>query len=177
MNEIRFFPGFGDLSDEAFHNIFEGDDTLDATKLIGDDSVLDTCLLEEGESVVDALVFGEIACRAEDVGEGEVVMGEMEEEVFEENDATEVVETFGGDRVDIEEAGLYFVTYVERGVIEVEPDQLVAVCHDGSQVPVAEVKDASYDILFDFLYFSFIPTFFDDGFNFIFGDMVTTAMM
>ena len=53
-------------------------------------------------------------------------------------------------------------------LIQVEPDDITSVCHQGSDIPVAQVEYPFYNFLFCFFNGSLFGSFTDDGFDFIF---------
>ena len=54
------------------------------------------------------------------------------------------------------------VTYLLDTVRQVQPDKLAAVCHDRTDITVAQIEHAFHDVLLDFLHFADIKAFFDN---------------
>ena len=138
LDDLGLFPHIGNLPDQTFHDIFQGDDPLDASELVRDDAIFHTCLLELFQRIIHTLVFRHKLRRTNHLRQREIRL------------------------VDVEKIFLDFLAYLLNTVRQVQPDKLAAVCHDRTDITVAQIEHAFHDVLLDFLHFADIKAFFDN---------------
>jgi len=164
------FVGFHDVAHQGFHQVVEGDDALNAAKFIGNQGVELLALAEKFQHIVTTHGFWNELGGLEVVAEAKVFIAEMGEKVLEEDDANNVVQLFAGDRVNVVNGLFDDIPDFIEGVFHVKPNQVVAVSHQGIDVPVAQVEDSFHDVVFHQLNLAVIGAFLQDGLDFIFGD-------
>src|SRR5579863_4880408 len=91
-------------------------------------------------------------------------------EIFDRYHAFDVVDLAVADRID--RMGFTDDLFLHGlfVLVEVEPDNIAPVGHQGSDIPVPEMKDPFYNILFDFFDRALFGAFVDDGLDLVFRD-------
>ena len=162
LDDLGLFPHIGNLPDQTFHDIFQGDDPLDTSELVRDDAIFHTCLLELFQRIIHTLVFRHKLRRTNHLRQREIRLVDTAEQVFQIDDAFDIVKLSGSNRIDVEKIFLDFLAYLLDTVRQIQPDKLAAVCHDRTDITVAQIEHAFHDVLLDFLHFADIKAFFDN---------------
>ena len=92
LYDLGLLSDFRYLTDQAFHDILQGYDTLNASELIRNESIFHVCLLERFQGIIYALVLGNELCRAKYLVDREIRLVDPSEQIFQINDSYYIIE-------------------------------------------------------------------------------------
>src|SRR5258707_13218702 len=153
--------GLRDIADNGLQDIVERDESQQASVFVYDEAAMDLGLLELLQHHIRCVVLRYEERQGHDVLEGDIVVGDIE--VLYRDHPLDIVDLAIADGIDgMRLADDLFLDGLFV-LIQVEPDDIAAVGHQGGDIAVAEVEHPLDDLLFGFLDGTLFGAFVDEG--------------
>ena len=156
------------VADDAFHHVLQGDNAQTRAVFVANKASRDVLGLHLLQHLVNAGVLMEIRGRADEFFQGEVLVVQCHEEVFQKCQSTDVVYAAFGDGIHLVEVFAYHGLYLLCALSEVQTDEVVLGGHYGTYGQVAHHEDAVHKVFLHGLDFTVVLAFLYDGLYLLF---------